>query len=71
MKKEKIKEVKKIINKEEALEVYKTMKQAYLELRLSSKQAKIDDYASRKKIMKKNIARSLTYLSNLLIKKEN
>ena len=71
MKKEKIKIVKKISNKEEALELYKNMKQVYLEFRLSSKQAKINDYASRKNAIKKNIARSLTYLSNLMIEEKN
>lgn len=71
MKKEKIKIIKKISSKEEALELYKDMKQAYLEFRLSSKQTKINDYVSRKNAIKKNIARSLTYLSNLMIKENN
>jgi ribosomal protein L29 len=52
-----------INNQEMAVEIYKNMKQAYLELRLSSKHAEVKNYAGQKTIMKKNMARALTYLS--------
>jgi ribosomal protein L29 len=52
-----------INNQESAVEIYKNMKQAYLELRLSSKHGEIKNYVGQKNIMKKNIARALTYLS--------
>lgn len=52
-----------INNQELAIELYKNMKQAYLELRLSSKHGEIKNYVGRKNIIKKNMARALTYLS--------
>lgn len=52
-----------INNLEVAIEIYKNMKQAYLELRLSSKHGEIKNYVGQKNIMKKNMARALTYLS--------
>lgn len=47
---------------EDALNHYKESTAEYLELRLMSRQAEIKDYTSKKKIIKKNIARMLTYL---------
>jgi ribosomal protein L29 len=52
-----------INNQELAIGLYKNMKQAYLELRLSSKHSEIKNYVGQKKIIKKNMARALTYLS--------
>ena len=46
-----------------AVEMYKNMKQAYLELRLSSRHSEIKNYVGKKNIMKKNMARALTYLN--------
>jgi ribosomal protein L29 len=61
----KIKKIKfiEINNVDEASKLYKDMKQAYLELRLSSRQAEIKDYKSQKNIIKKNMARALTFIS--------
>jgi ribosomal protein L29 len=47
---------------EDALNHYKEATEEYLELRLMSRQTEIKDYTSKKKIIKKNIARMLTYL---------
>lgn len=47
---------------EDALNRYKEATAEYLELRLMSRQTEIKDYTSKKKIIKKNIARMLTYL---------
>lgn len=59
IKKIKMSEVKSI---EDALNHYKQATEAYLELRLMSRQTEIKDFTSKKKTMKKNIARMLTYL---------
>ena len=59
IKKIKMSEVKSI---EDALNHYKQATEAYLELRLMSSQTEIKDFTSKKKTMKKNIARMLTYL---------
>lgn len=53
-----------INDQEMAIGIYKKMKEAYLELRLSSKHSEVKNYAGRKNIMKKNMARALTYLSH-------
>jgi ribosomal protein L29 len=52
-------------NREEAIKIYQDMMQAYLELRLSSRHAEIKNYAGQKNIMKKNMARALTYLKRV------
>lgn len=59
IKKIKMSEVQSI---EDALNHYKQATEAYLELRLMSRQTEIKDFTSKKKTMKKNIARMLTYL---------
>ena len=53
-----------INNREMAIEIYKNMKEVYLELRLSSKHGEIKNYVGQKNIMKKNIARAMTNLSS-------
>ncbi len=65
MSKENIKLIKYIdINSSEmAIKIYREMKESFLELRLSSKHSEIKNYAGQKNIMKKNMARALTYLS--------
>lgn len=52
-----------IHNQELAIEIYKNMKQFYLELRLSSRHGEVKNYVRQKNIIKKNMARALTYLS--------
>lgn len=59
IKKIKMSEVQSI---EHALNHYKQATEAYLELRLMSRQTEIKDFTSKKKTIKKNIARMLTYL---------
>lgn len=51
-----------IKNIQDALEKYKHFQEMYLELRLSSKQREISNYAVLKNILKRNIARVMTYM---------
>jgi ribosomal protein L29 len=53
---------KNIKNKNMADDLYKEMKQAFLELRLAGAQKLIKNYVSQKRIMRKNMARALTYI---------
>lgn len=64
IKKKKISDIK---SQEDALQFYKKMAEAYLELRLMSRQNEIKSYSSQKKIIKKNIARMMTYLNKNVI----
>jgi ribosomal protein L29 len=52
-----------IKNIQDAIEKYKKFKELSLELRLSSKQQDVPNYSKFKNILKKNIARVMTYIN--------